>query len=795
MSEAGNGMADSGGDPDDNNSLIREALGGVVDAVAEEIRAASADPTTRHALRRGRMMGRANAAYLWSFEADGLAQLQPETTGALTVETPEAVTATVVAMGDFDLVLAINDDIGPTVNAATFVAQPLFILEALRTRLAQGTEQLMHADMVAALLDLEPLENVLLPSASEPRPSDEDDQLDDEYEPDEEPDLGLSAEQLAAAEHAMQDGLRFVWGPPGTGKTSTLAATVRTMAEFGRRVLVVAHSNAAVDVAMVRIAEMMKDDPLLDEGRILRVGTPQLPEARQLAAILPAEVLSAQSPELAIQRRELEAERRRLSGAMRQRDEAPAPDLAAQLARVRAAMAELDKRAVAGQRQLIADAMVVGCTLSKLVVDQSLWDLPRDAVVLDEASMASLPFVFALALGGPRTLACFGDFRQLPPVAISHDVNARHWLGRDVFMAAGVVDRIERSEVDPRLAMLRTQYRMGEVIAGAVSEVAYYGRLATHIDAKQRADRLALNEPVSGTEALIVDISALGSVCTHDAAEHSYSRFNPTSAGVVTVLAQQLAANPDLTVGVITPYRAQAQLLHAALRAMPNITAATVHRFQGSECDAVLVDLVDAAPMNGPSQLTGADHDVALRLLNVGISRARGKLLVVVDLEFLTTTSPPSSPTRRFIDQLVARGASVVAAAGLLGRSSDTAEWHETWWSALLTGAGSTRSQRVEVHLPSHQFGGALCVETIESMCRQGLDVAVHAPASVAGSLEHLDAGLHLRTTSPAPLALLGDAVLFGGASPERPTVLFKGHELAAVARRLALNEEPAWRS
>lgn len=773
-----------------DDSLVRAAFAGVVDAVSAELRAAAEDQSASHPLNHGRMMGRAGTAHLWSFECGASLTLQPETTGSLALADGQTVSATVVATGDFDLVLAIHDDIGDAMQSAAFVAKPLFVLEALRDRLANGAEQLLHADMVAELLDLAPLDvEDFMPPVSERHPSSSEpmEAVDDE---DEVPDWGLSAEQLAAAEKATRDGLRFVWGPPGTGKTSTLAAAVRAMAEVGRRVMVVAHSNAAVDVAMVRIAEMLGDHHLLDEGRVLRVGVPHLPEARNTPAILPDEVLTRLSPQFGVRRRELEAERRRLSGAMRKHQTAPAPALAQQLHDVRSALLDLEREMAIGQRQLIADAAVIGCTLSKLVVDQAMWDWPRDAVVLDEASMAGLPFVFALALKGPRTLACFGDFRQLPPIAVSDDVNAQHWLGRDVFEAAGVVERIERDEYDPRLAILRTQYRMGEVIGGAVSNVAYYSLLSTHIDAKIRADRLALSSPVPGAEAVIVDTSAMRAICL----KHSSSRFNPAAAGVSGLLAQ-LLGDSDLSVGVISPYRAQAQLLNALLRSSTGVTAATMHRFQGSERDAVILDLVDAAPMTGASYLTGKNENLALRLLNVGISRARGKLFLVADLDFVRHSFPTGSPAARFIDELTSLGAEVVPAMSLVsGQASPAVAWHASWWEAVIEAVAAQKPERIELSLPSG-FASPGLVDVIAALREQVTNVVLRAPLSTARQVEDLDIEVHLQPWNAPAIAILPASATVSGAVAGAPCVLFKGEEVAVGLRRLVAGEESPWRS
>jgi hypothetical protein len=115
-------------------------------------------------------------------------------------------------------------------------------------------------------------------------------------------------------------------------------------------------------------------------------------------------------------------------------------------------------------------------------------------------------------------------------------------------------------------------------------------------------------------------------------------------------LAAGAASAGCASLALVTPYRAHARLLAAGAASLGGVaTAATVHRFQGSERDVVILDLVDAAPAEGASQLTGGDRDTALRLLNVAISRARGKLLVVTDAGFIHRKHARSSPARHLL--------------------------------------------------------------------------------------------------------------------------------------------------
>jgi hypothetical protein len=53
---------------------------------------------------------------------------------------------------------------------------------------------------------------------------------------------------------------------------------VRALIAKGERVIVLAHANVAVDVAMLRIADSFIGFRELSDGKILRIGVPQLAE-------------------------------------------------------------------------------------------------------------------------------------------------------------------------------------------------------------------------------------------------------------------------------------------------------------------------------------------------------------------------------------------------------------------------------------------------------------------------------------------------------------------------------------
>jgi superfamily I DNA and/or RNA helicase len=73
------------------------------------------------------------------------------------------------------------------------------------------------------------------------------------------------------------------------------------------------------------------------------------------------------------------------------------------------------------------------------------------------------------------------------------------------------------------------------------------------------------------------------------------------------------------SIGIITPYRDQAMAIN---RALGKNIASTVHKFQGRECDTIIMSMVD----NVPTEFSDDPN-----LMNVAISRAKRKLCIVVN--------------------------------------------------------------------------------------------------------------------------------------------------------------------
>lgn len=522
------------------------------------------------------------------------------------------------------------------IEEAELLAQPWFLHEQLASRLTELMEQVgagaRDLGVAELLLDriveadregdlggtaanrgpFTPGPPAMLPGGSAAaRPSEQD---PDPY-------------QQAAIRNCASEPLWFVWGPPGTGKTATLGHLVVRLANEPGSVLVTGHANVAIDAAV--LAAWQVADANVRDG-LVRVGPAVLPEVRNLHVSSRDRALRRRS-DLATRLREVQEELTRLEGGKDGAARGRSKELVEELQKIRAEIRE-------EEQSVIREGHLVAATLSKTAITPELYARTFDTAIVDEASMAyPAQVAMAAALASDR-LAIFGDFRQLSPIVISEDPGTRALLGRDVFDLAGVVSAVDSGSHVPDLSMLRLQYRMHPGLRELVSDFAYAGLLEDGTGVAERTAPLAMRTPRSGDAAVVVETSSFGARNWRDS--NGNSRWNPISAIWALKIAAEIAES-ECTVAVLTPYRAQAFLLGAIVRGLgyrDRITVGTVHRFQGAERDAVVLDLVAGPPLPVPGVLL--EGPVGDRLVTVAASRAKGKLVALISPELFSCPGP-----------------------------------------------------------------------------------------------------------------------------------------------------------
>ena len=269
--------------------------------------------------------------------------------------------------------------------------------------------------------------------------------------------------------------------------------------------------------------------------------------------------------------------------------------------------------------------------------------------------MAILPALFYAACLGHRKTIMVGDPCQLPSIVHSDESYVRKVMGRNIFEVA-----VAEPLSSPLVAMLDVQYRMHPVIGELVSDLFYSGRLK-HGSETATCERIAALEPYAGAPLVVLDTA--GRTTCHQGST-GQSRVNVNTGKISTDLALQAVATGAGTVAIITPYVDQARAIRSLLKersgGAPAIECSTVHRFQGQERDVVILDTVDADPMKPGVLLSErGPGSSAQNLINVAISRARGKLVVVADVKYFQLRAPGSVVTK-MIDRALVAGRRVV---------------------------------------------------------------------------------------------------------------------------------------
>lgn len=141
--------------------------------------------------------------------------------------------------------------------------------------------------------------------------------------------------------------------------------------------------------------------------------------------------------------------------------------------RTRSRIAEIETLLQRVEQDLIEKAMVVATTLTSAFLRDALHERRFDTVILDEASMAPIPALWIAASLADRSAVVVGDFRQLPPIAVSEEAMALKWLKRHVFEVSS------SNSVDPPpwRKDLYVQHRMHPQICSIPNERFYDGKL------------------------------------------------------------------------------------------------------------------------------------------------------------------------------------------------------------------------------------------------------------------------------------------------------------------------------
>lgn len=426
----------------------------------------------------------------------------------------------------------------------------------------------------------------------------------------------LNDSQLNALNTMLQaQDVAFIHGPPGTGKTTTLVQVIKQTIRHENQVLVSAPSNAAIDLLA---------DKLSEQGiSVIRIGHPARVTEQSLSKTLDAKIAAhASYQELRTLRKKMEELRGVALKYKRHFGYHEKMQRKLLMQEVKALKADADMLEFYIINDLLQNTQAICCTL----VGSShpvLRGKRFKTVFIDEAAQALEPACWIPIMRTQRVIFA-GDHQQLPPTIKSIEA-AREGLSKTLF-EKGINAQHHCA------SMLKVQYRMNEHIMAFSSKVFYEGKLVAH-----ESVRHGLLQPHQWPVEFI-DTAGCGYAEKQD--PETLSRSNEEEASLLIHVIEELIREvgesiwleEKITLGVITPYRAQVDYLKkladhspilSALRKL--ITIDTVDAFQGQEREVIAISFVRS---NDKSEV-GFLGDI--RRTNVAMTRARKKLVMVGD--------------------------------------------------------------------------------------------------------------------------------------------------------------------
>lgn len=288
-------------------------------------------------------------------------------------------------------------------------------------------------------------------------------------------------------------------------------------------------------------------------------------------------------------------------------------------------------------------ARLVGATLTSAATNQKLQVAEFDKIIIDEASMALYPYILSASqclnnneiklikvknneklteaqnkgveLLVNSKIALIGDPRQLSPIAVTSEM-------KKTIFDKYQVERIFDGEAVENSVMLDINFRNHPDIVNLASNMFYGGKLKA-------------GKENNGLKSLFILKNK------SPMTPYSGSFVNYGNAELVVKQVARALEKGRRSIGIVTPYKQQATLINKKLEEIrsiyqdADISAGTIHKFQGKEKDVIIFDICFAATADAtvPKAYEGGIKSETAKLLNVAMTRAETFFILIGDTE------------------------------------------------------------------------------------------------------------------------------------------------------------------
>ena len=396
-------------------------------------------------------------------------------------------------------------------------------------------------------------------------------------------------------------------GPPGTGKTTTITEVVTQILKTKphEKVLIASQSNQAVDNVLEKICEF--------EDKILRIGNDSKKMSKVAQNYTPDKVLNKIIKEniRRIDKNPVKFQNPEIQEKMEELQK----DFREKLQHITSKMGNDAKSTEKNKEVDLAtlftrNIRLIFGTLLGISSWNKFREMTFDTIIVDEAGRATLSELLVPCIKAKK-LILVGDHKQLAPV-IDDDVLEK------------IDDKNE-------------------------AKTSFFQRLFERTKIADRENLL---------HTLEYNYRAAGPIC---ALYKGTGKINQCNARIIERVLNQLKTemsshNKNYDIGIITPYKAQMELLRSRLAIKKNyadckIDIGTVDSFQGSDRDIIIYDCVRSGKLKQKAKI---DFIAEEKRLNVSLSRAKLLLIIVGDMDFLhqAKVSDKNNPFKAIIEYI-----------------------------------------------------------------------------------------------------------------------------------------------
>ena len=452
-------------------------------------------------------------------------------------------------------------------------------------------------------------------------------------------DDSLNRSQKSAIENSLScENFFLIHGPFGTGKTRTLVELISQETRQNHKVLATAESNAAVD----NILERLMDNKKLN---LTRLGHPQRVSKHNITQTLAYKVenhkLNKKITKIhrkidnLIEKRKVHTkptpQYRRGFGdydilhlaskgkggrgisSEKMKSMANWIEINQEIDEAHDEIKRIENRMI---KEIVDSSDVILATNSSAALE-SISHVKFDVAIIDEASQATIPSIL-IPIAKAHRFILAGDHKQLPPTIISERA---HELEKTLFE--------ELIRIYPfKSQLLNVQYRMNSLLMKFPNREFYNNGLKSD----SSVDDITINDILTSQHEekalLFIDTSEV-----EDNREmhlkDSKSIINDLEADISVSIAQDYlnAGAGEDDIGIISPYADQVKLIQEKTP----VEVKTVDGFQGREKEIIIISTVRSNPHGNIGFLKD------LRRLNVAITRAKRKLIIIGNADTLIT--------------------------------------------------------------------------------------------------------------------------------------------------------------